>query len=245
MATVLLAKATNFRHLIVVFLGFSTFWAASISNAGVVRYHLPELLGKHVYDGSEKFYFAATTQIDTPFGYYSVKQARLVVVGTVTTGKARGDGVLREAIDFDLKPSVFAGATFANSAIYSNTSTPYVFRIDQVYPNPFVPNVTPLPNPDGYPPISFQVFLSVGISATSDFPPLLTPPLPGTVVFETDGLTIEAPIVANIVEVYVLMEGPEIVPEPAAGVLLVTGAAYSLRRRRLQAVRNLWPRWLS
>lgn len=201
---------------------------------GVIRYDLPELLGEHHYDGSDVLPFGRVSQVNTPFGFYSVAQARLVVEGTISAGKAHGDGVLREPFDIDLEPSVGATPSFARILTIATESSTGTFRIDDIYVNPFHPEVTPLPNPDGYPPISFQVLFSVGPSFSTDYPPLITPVEPGELIFASDGVVIDTPIIANVTEAYIVLEGPGVVPEPAsAGIAVIAALGTILTTLRL------------
>jgi len=209
---------------------FAPFLGDANAFGGTIRYELPTLLGQHVYDG-DPFYLGRFAFVDTPFGFYSADQARLVVVGTVTSGRAHGDGILREAIDFDLIPSVGATPSFARLINFPGAVTVDSFRIDDIYPNPFHPEITPLPNPDGYPPMSFNVRFGVGPSLSTQYPPAIAP-IPG-VPFVTTGTIIDVPIMANVTEAYIILEGAQ-VPEPATWMLVLAGAAIAVMTSRIR-----------
>ena len=156
--------------------------------------------------------------------------------GNRSPGKAHGDGILRQPVQFELVPSIRAFPSFAQIFYIPSESVEGAFRIDDVYMDPFSPYVTPLPMPGGYPPISFDVSFGLGPSLSTEFPPLLSPPLPGQPNLWTDGTIVDTPIVANVTEAYILLEGPGIVPEPATvamaavAALIVAFAIVRLRR---------------
>jgi hypothetical protein len=209
----------------------------SAAAGGTVRYDLPVLLGEHVFDGSDSDPFGPVSYVDTPFGFYSVSRARLVVEGFVTPGRAHGDGVLRQDIEFELLPDVGALPSFARNVTFSIESTIGSFQIEEVYPDPFVPEVTPLPNPDGYPPISFYVRFSVGPSWETEIPPLLEPVEPGDFFLWTDGIIVDEPITAHVTQAYILFEGPGVVPEPTSAVMIAIGLLlFGLRHRRARVL---------
>jgi len=192
--------------------------ACGPAQGGSIRYDLPNLLGQHVYDGSFNL-FDAVQRIDTPFGFYDVEEAKLVVEGRVSSGQARGDGIIREATEFELLPRVGVRPSFANSIEIQTEPTPESFRIETLYPNPFVPDTTPLPNPDGSQPVSFSVFLSVTPAFANQFPPLLIEP-PADTLTPENGIVVDVPIVAEIEQAYIVLSWAKIVPEPGSMALL-------------------------
>jgi PEP-CTERM motif len=210
-------------HRIVIAAGLFLLLPSLPAVAGSVRYDLPELLGNHVWDGSDVFDLGQIAHVDTPYGFYSVRQARLVVEGFATLGRAHGDGVLRQDVEFELLPVVNAYPSFAQIIYLPTGPTIGAFDIDYVYPNPFVPEVTPLPNPDGYPPVSFQVLFSLGPRLETEIPPLLEPVDPGELDLWVRGVVLDDPIVANVTEAYIILEGPGVVPEPTSIVLAGIG----------------------
>jgi hypothetical protein len=198
--------------------------------AGAIRYELPELLGEHRYDGTT--HIGGFAHVDTPFGFYAADQARLVIVGSVQPGRARGDGVIREALEFDLEPFVQAGASFKDTYLIGTTPTIGAFSFDELYYAPFAPETTPLPNPNGYPPISFTVGLGLSLSFSTKIPPKVDPNSP---YFDaTDGIIVDEPIIANVVQAYVILSGRTIVPEPSSTLVALSAMAglVVLRRRR-------------
>ncbi len=197
---------------------------------GTIRYELPELLGEHFYDGGLSL-FDAAAQIDTPFGFAAVEEARLVVVGRVSHGQARGDGVIREGTSFELLPSVSVYPSFANSSELNTESTSETFRIETIYLNPFVPDPLPLPGPDNSPPVSFLVYLLVQPSLETNFPPLIEPS--GDI--PASGIIVDVPIIAEIEQAYIVLSGTSIVPEPNS-LALVCGSIVLFAH---------WSRWSS
>jgi hypothetical protein len=204
--------------------------ASTAAYGGSIRYELPELLGEHSYDGGLSL-FNALQHIDTPFGFYDIDEARLVIVGHVVPGLARGDGIIREATSFMLLPSVGATPSFARSITLTTEPTPESFRQESIYPNPFVPETTPLPNPDGYPPVSLYVSLLVTPAFGTQYPPLIAP----QVDLLSNGIIVDQPIVANIDQAYIVLSGANIVPEPGSiailgGLILLWGAKHRIAR---------------
>ena len=199
------------KHLAAIFMLF----VSNAACAGSIRYELPSLLGEHIYDGSLMIWNAAA-QVNTPFGFYAVEEATLVIEGRVSPGIARGDGAIREGITFDLLPKVTVLPNFVNTLEFSPDPTPAMFRFETTYPYPFVPETTPLPNRDGYPPVSFVVSLWVGPSFGTQFPPLLGPPDD----ILSPGIIVDVPIVAQIESAYIVLSGASIVPEPSRSALI-------------------------
>lgn len=202
---------------------------------GSIRYELPSLLGEHTYDGGLAI-FNAADQVDTPFGFYAVEEATLVVEGHVLPGLAHGDGVTRENTTFDLLPLVSVRPDFDNSIVLFPEPTPATFRFETTYSYPFVPETTPLPNPDGYPPVSFAVYLSVGPSFGLQFPPQIDP-LEDTL---SPGIVVDVPIVAQIDSAYIILSGPSIVPEPSS-IALACGLVVLICRCRPRRHRRQHP----
>ncbi len=188
---------------------------AGVAYGGTLRYDLPELLGEQRFDGTRQF--GNSAQVDTPFSLYAVEQARLVIEGSVSPGKAHGDGVIRLPLDFDLMPFVQAGASFQRSLLFPATPTVGPFSFDEIYPFPFVPETTPLPNPGGYPPILLTVGLGISLSFTTNFPPKIDPASP--FYDAMDGVIVDVPIVANVTTAYIELSGASIVPEPPTASL--------------------------
>jgi len=191
---------------------------------GTVRYDLPELLGEHRYDGVTQT--GGFSHVDTPFGFYAVEQARLVIAGTVLAGKARGDGIIREPLEFDLEPFVQTGASFKSTIAIGQTPTVGLFSFDELYHYPFVPKTTPLPSPAGYPPVSFSVGLGISLSFSTTIPPTIDPNSPYDEA--TDGVIVDVPIIANVTTAYIELTGAGIVPEPSAWVLATLGSIVCL-----------------
>lgn len=200
--------------------------ACSSASGGSVRYELTDLLGEHVYDGVKRP--LSIHEIDAPFGMHEVKEAQLVVAGRVSPGRARGDGVLRQAESFELLPDVGVPTTLRGAvggyAVGPPQATPGVFRLEYRYLNPFVPEVTPLPNPDGYQ-FLHSVGVGVGPSHATDLPRRLDAIICDPSVSLEDcllidwpdvGVIIEQPIVAHIDRAFIVLSGPTIIPEPCS-----------------------------
>jgi hypothetical protein len=229
------------RMQILQSLRLTTFFAvlvtSNVSFGGSFRYELPELLGEKQFDGTHRI--GSVAHIDTPFGFYDVSQARLVVEYMVTAGRARGDGMLREPTEFVLKPFVVPHPSFSNTFDLAFEPTIGTLRLDQTYAHPFAPNMTPLPNPDGYPPQSFSVTMLMSLSFLTEFPAAISPS--DEFLDATDGIIVDVPIVVNVTRAYIIMEGPDVVPEPIGYLQLIVGAvvlASSCRRRDAFAKSN-------
>lgn len=206
--------------------------ACNAVRGGSIRYELPSLLGEQIYDGGLAI-FNAAAEVDAPFGFYAVEEATLVVEGRVSQGIAHGDGVNRENTTFDLLPSVSVRPSFDNSIEFSIEPTPAMFRFETKYPYPFVPETTPLPNPDGYPPVSFAVYLSVGPSFGTHFPPLIDP----SIDMLSPGIIVDVPIVAQIDSAYIVLRGANVIPEPCSvaivcGLIVLLSSNYRTRAER-------------
>jgi hypothetical protein len=198
---------------------------------GTVRYELPHLLGEHRFDGTDSF-FGSGNGIQTPFGYYSVHEARLVIEGTSQPGKARGDGVLREPIEYELPARI--GVSFTTMAgsfatgFRRETTSP--FSIERIYPFPFVPEVIPLPSPVGHPPATFFTDILVSTNSSTVFPAPID--ANSAEIRDWDGIIIDVPVTAHITKAYIEFSGPEIVPEPSAFSAALSGLFLFMYRMR-------------
>jgi hypothetical protein len=219
-------STTRFLRLATMAVALGGFLSGTAAG-GSIRYELKELLGQHVYDGTSSW-TSLVQRIDTPFGYEwpGIDESRVVIEGRVTTGRAHGDGVTLENTSFNLLPLVtVGGASFQNSISLSPISyyTPEVFRLEQINTDPFRHETIPMPNPMGYPPLSFEVALSIGPAFASFLhgPRRYDPILTGTDVGV--GYIVDIPIIATIERAYVILTGPGVtVPEPS-GVVVAMG----------------------
>lgn len=214
-----------------------TFWLVALApyltqapvHGGTVRYELPQLRGEYQFNGTGDSGNRRVAQVETPFGYYSsVDSATLVVEGFVTTGKARGDGISREPLEFDLIPSVGASPSFARRLTSVSNTTIGVFRLEDIYPRPFAEPM-PLPGPADYTPTSFEVSFSVDPSAFDTRIPRLIGP-PPDFMWDSGGIIVDTPIEANVTDAYIILE-VQGVPEPMGAftaviaLLVITVAA--------------------
>jgi hypothetical protein len=199
---------------------------------GTIRYELTGLLGEHMFEGLP-YLFSANAHVNTPFGFYTVAEARVVVEGTASAGKAHGDGVVREAQEFILQPRVGIWPSFPRTIDLDIGATTEQIRFDKTYSYPFAPEVTPQPRVDGYPPLSFDVALSIFPSIDTKYPAFLEPQTDHTTFYP--GIVFDEPIVANIERAYVLLAGPSIVPEPMALHLLCGGVVAFVLLRRVRS----------
>jgi len=192
------------------------------ANAGSQRIELPELLGEYHFDGgdsSRKF-----VHLDTLYGVLGVSRARVVLTGTLHPGKAHGDGVILAATDFELPGRTSAtfvtpGGGFVGFGLPAEGP----FVVDETFLGPFY-NVIPLPCPCGGQP-EFDPLISFEIrpSLLTQYPPALeSAPVPR---FETDGMIVDVPIVANVSEAYLLVSGVGVAPEPHSIWLAMAAAA--------------------
>jgi len=188
--------------------------------AGTFRYELPELLGELRYDIEKTS--LVDVSIATPFGLTGVSKATFIIEGSITRGKARGDGVIFEATEFELEPAFAVGYEFPNSGFGTlPLLQPSSFRIVETFNGPFY-SVTPLPGPGvSTPPFSFSVTASVGPAITTMYPDRIdsqTDPIDLPV-----GFVVETPIIANVTEAYVVLEGSSVIPEPNSCTLVALG----------------------
>jgi hypothetical protein len=212
-----------------------------------MRYELPELLGEHRYDGTtqtggsthvgfaryqlpifpigpigELRYDGTTetggfTHVGAPFHFSDTRQARLVIEGTVEPGKARGDGIIRQAAEFDL--ALFVETSFPTVPFLWTTPAVGSFHFDEIHPWPFRPKMVPLPGPGGHPVNSFSVDVSLSLMVPTIWPSNIDRDSPFD--YATDGIIIDVPIVVNITNAYVVFQGPLIVPEPSTGTIAI------------------------
>lgn len=86
------------------------------------------------------------------------------------------------------------------------------------YVDPFVPEITPLPNPDAgpFPGVSFDVSLGFSPSLATNYPLAIGPPP----IFVDQSYVIDEPMVLRIDEAYILLSGASIVPEPRHSSML-------------------------
>lgn len=200
--------------------GFFALGLLACGNAfgGSIRYDLTSLLGEYRYDESGSRYVDGVVSFEAPFNRYSVLEARLVLEGRVPLGRARGDGILREATSFDLSPSIATLTSVGSTLEFSFQSVLEEFRLERVYPDPFVPSLIPLPNPlqkpSDVPPVTFEVQVSVMPAFGTMYPPLFAPPERFGPVNTVDGIIIDTPLIAEITSAYIILSGPNIVPEP-------------------------------
>jgi hypothetical protein len=221
----------------IVFAMLVLFSGATTASAGSVRIELPDLVGDYNFVPTsdwlnQGFDASRSVVIPTQYGFYSISTAIVVVEGTVAAGRAHGDGVLREATEFDLIPSVRASLNAFRSVDYLVTD-PFLgaFHIEKAYEAPYVPEITPLPNPDGYPPIEIRVGAHVGLNDFyTNFPPYIGTPPDG--LYIRDGLIVDQPIAGRITSAYLILNGPDIVPEPPAMILLIGGAMLACANSR-------------
>ena len=203
--------------------GLALFLAAATALGGSVRYDLPQLLGEYTFDVTSTFDVSRSVDLNTAFGFYSVSEARVVVSGYATSGKGRGDGVYREATEFELLPTLAAsfGPILGRHIIdFAPPPTVGAFQIEKVFTYPFVPETTPLPNPDGHPLISAVAGLSLGLNGfLTNFPALIGQP--PDLFLARDGIVVVDPIRASITDAYVILEGPGVVPEPSTVCLFI------------------------
>jgi hypothetical protein len=218
------------------------FSGATTASAGSIRIELPELVGDYNFVPASDWLnqgFDATRSVMLPtqYGFYSISTAIVVLDGTVSAGRAHGDGILREATEFNLIPSVRADLNAFMSGRYLVTD-PFLgaFRIEKFYVAPYAPELTPLPNPDnpGTLPIEIRVGAHIGLNDFyTNFPPYIGPPPDG--IYIRDGLIVDQPITGRITSAYLILDGPDIVPEPPAMILLIGGtmlACANFRRSR-------------
>jgi len=189
--------------------------ASHAVNAGTIRYELPSLLGEYQYTGQSSLLPNKIANVDTTLEASQVTSARLLIEGSITTGTARGDGIVFEETEFELLPNVFAFTSFQTTFFFQSEPTSETFIIEQFYNDPFRPDFPSMPNPeaDNSSPVSFQVTVSISISSATDFPQPKESQ-PDFLVPWHSGIVVVEPITADIDSASIILEGPTIVPEP-------------------------------
>jgi hypothetical protein len=215
---------------------------ATTARGGSFRYDLPELLGEYRLDGSSgNGYFNIDRAVDihAPISRYAVETARIVIEGYGTPGRGHGDGVLREALEFDVIPSVTGVPTAPRATVYGVLSPPALgaFRLEYEFSGPFIPRPGHMP---GEPPLGpYGVLATVDINDFHTDYPSIIGPVPEQGIDIRDGIVFDSLPVVNITSAYILLEGPSIVPEPTGGALLATGLSLLFfTRRRLARQRR-------
>ena len=205
---------------------------ASQAHAATITYALPEFLGAYTFDDFSYTLGVsrARTQVDAGLSVGSARRMRVILVGTVTSGRYRGDGVTREALEGDLIGGVALGlhvAGFGYLATLSGWGVEGPFVYEREFDGPFY-SVIPMPTPN--PPA-----LDVTITATLQpdwfamaptLPERIDPAPSDGPPYElrlwSDGLDMLEPLSATITEAYLEID---VIPEPATPLLLLAGAA--------------------
>jgi hypothetical protein len=231
-----------FTHHLVALLGLYIALAATPATAGTLRVDLPELLGDYEYDGGRESGNRRTVTLNMPFRVYSISEARIVIAGTTTPGKGRGDGVLREASAFDLLPS--GSPSFHPQLnvrdLFAVKMDVGDFIVDRTLVTPLHPAVTPLPCLCETPPIYITAGMSLGLNELiTNFPPWIGDRIPGHLYRASDGIVYETPIRAQVTEAYLVLTGRGVVPEPRTAWLLTVILVFVGTQRRFGELRWL------
>lgn len=227
----------------------------SAARGGTMRYDLTELLGEHRFEGEKPFpelqlsrhgISSFDTQfintIDTPFETPGVSKATLVINGNLLPGNARGGGIDLDQTEFVLQPRFRAFHGFSS---FSNATNPAaqtgLIRINETFAGPFSSGLTVLPFGTigtGGPLFTFSVIANIDPGPSTRYPPRhyslpyigmknIGPKWP-----PHSGYLVVTPIIANITEAYVVLEGSSVVPEPSSGAMILLGMSVLLLNRR-------------
>jgi hypothetical protein len=214
---------------IILFLILANGFLIGAAQGGSIRYDLPELLGQHYYGAHGLG--GVGTERQTDFIGYSVTKSRLVIEGTIHPGKARGDGIFREPVEFDLIPIV----GFSVGAIPGLFSPSVSMRFDADHVNlgpvlvdhtrilPFRWNITELYDSSNDPPLLFGAELGLFDYFPAPFPAKIV--ADGEPYYLMDGIIIDVPAYANITNAYVeFFLDSELVPEPSTAAATISAA---------------------
>jgi hypothetical protein len=164
-----------------------------------------------------------------------------VIKGTLSGGRAHGDGVTRENQSFDLLPSYQWLSNFGDFYSLNNTKPEGDFVADiEFNAYPFLRSLRPLdPVRDPIALASFSIGFRAMPSISTQYPLFLNP-VDNQVDFG-QGIIIDVPVRANVTEAYIVLSGPAIVPEPSMyviGTLSIVGLAVigCMRRRNALSI---------
>jgi hypothetical protein len=225
-------------------LGIFIALSATAASGGTLRIDLPQLVGDCCSAGQ----LPPEAEVPTPFDIRGVSSIRLVLEGTLTSGKGRGEGVEGVATEFELKgtasayfyalqgfpprPPLDPDYLFV-SFFFKTEAEPQAgqFHIDHFFIGPFFDARTL----DLVPVLSLHFSAGPEISAATLFPP----PIP---FFHTELLyeTI-TPIHMSISSAYFVLEGASVTPEPggiALGLSAALGSVLLSRARNDFVVRQ-------
>ncbi len=201
--------------------------ASAPALGGSIRYDLPGLLGEHRFDDPLMF-IGRGAEVATTVAPKQITAVRFVVSGSVSSGRARGDGVQFDPVAFELLPAVNIYTNIGFSIGFREEVTPDKFFLEWTIADPFADLLSPPIG--GYPVFDLQAFVSIAPSLQTIFPHRLSAADDQL----APGYVIEQPIIAHIDTAYIILSGPTIVPEPSgwtcAGLLSI---AMVFARRRL------------
>jgi hypothetical protein len=221
-----MGRFTSVTSLMIVCMGFTTV------QAGRIIYPLPELIGEYSYSDLSMVP-VRRANYDTGVYSYWIGSAQVVLIGSVTSGLIRGDGVQVPAGDFVLKGgfNITLATPGATMGEIPTASQDGAFRMERTYTEHLQPKVTPMPGSGDRSDFFGCVSVVLDVAAWQmNLPPRLAPPDESFYMW-WEGYDMTSPLMGTITDAYMVIEGPTL-PEPSVWCLVaVAPVALCLRRR--------------
>ena len=198
-------------------------------SAGTVRVPLPELLGDYTIDSFDNGFFGRQIQVTPGVSHFGSERATIELKGSITRGRVRGDGVLRQSIETILHGGF--GATFQPTQDPLNPNLGLSLLPEGDFQRDWSFSVFFQPGIDDFPmlgqPTVFQPEVSISFQPSwgrlYDEIPFLPPPAQDELRRAEDGLIIMEPVVGTITEAYLVIEH-RFIPEPST--LAIAGSGF-------------------
>jgi hypothetical protein len=189
-------------------------------HAGTVRVPLPQLLGDYAIDRFDNGFFGRQIQVVPGVSHFGSERATIELRGSITHGRVRGDGILRQNVEAILDGGFGAWFQPTHDGLSLDLGLSLLpegeFQRDWSFSVFFQPGIDDFPV-IGEPRV-FRPTVSVNFGPSwgrlYDEIPFLSPPTQGELRQSEDGLIVVEPVVGTITEAYLLIEH-RFVPEPA------------------------------
>jgi hypothetical protein len=217
--------------------------------AETVRVPLLELLGDYTIDSFGDGPFGRQIQVTPAISHFGSERATIELRGSITHGRVRGDGVLRQSRETILDGGFNASFQSTRDPLSLDLGLRLLpqgeFQRDWSFSVFFQPGIDDFPvigeTKDFRPTVSVSFGPSWG--RLYDEIPFLRPPAHGERRRAEDGLIIVEPVVGTITEAYLVIEH-RFIPEPST--LAIVGSAFFVgalgllgyRLRRLRGNQN-------
>jgi hypothetical protein len=213
-------------------------------SAGTVRVALPQLLGEYTIDNLDNGSFSRQFQVMPGVSHFGSERATIELKGSITYGRVRGDGVLRQSSETILDGGF--GAWFRPSRDAISLDLGLSLLPEGEFQREWSFSVLFQPGLDDFPIIGqtrvFRPTVAISFGPSwgrlSDEVPFLMPVAQGETRDADDGLIVVEPVIGTITEAYLVIEH-RFVPEPSglalAGAGMFTGVVALLWRRYRQS----------